>query len=149
MATDVVTWGRLRAPIGRNSSFVTLSGAASKFNLHWQTVTSGEKMFVATDGSMLRTYANPFHILPPAGGGPFFLTNFSTAGGTPVDFGEWHSAQGAGEPLPLDQINQLVGQTVDLTDGPFTMTSSAFASGGQTTGKSGTIVSIGNLTAIT
>jgi hypothetical protein len=105
-------------------------------------------MFVATDGSMLRTYANPFHVLPPAGGGPFFVTSEPFAG-SPVFFGEWQAVQGAGETLPLDQINQLVGQTVDLTDGPFTMTSSAFDPGGQSTGKFGQIVAIGNLTAIT
>lgn len=142
MADDVVTWARLRAPIGRGTSFVTLSGGATNFNVTWQGVSG--QMFVAVGNSPLRTYRNPFWVGTPAAGGPMFVNNYLGLG----SFGENSSIGGTGNVLPDDQISQLVGQTVVVSDGTFTMTSDAFLTGGQSTGTFGTISSVGNLTVV-
>jgi hypothetical protein len=73
-----------------------------------------------------------------------FVNNYLGLG----SFGENSSVDGAGNVLPDDQISQLVGQTVVVSDGTFTMTSDAFLTGGQSTGTFGTISSIGNLTVV-
>jgi hypothetical protein len=73
-----------------------------------------------------------------------FVNNYLGLG----SFGEDSSVSGAGNVLPDDQISQLVGQTVVVSDGTFTMTADAFSPGGQSTSAFGTISSVGNLTVV-
>lgn len=136
MATDVRTWARLRSPIGNDA--VTIVGDKDKCNIEYTGA-----IFVSSDGNTpMRTYWNPYFT-------GFFFMPFFTASIWPGIFIEYHAYLAGQQVLTDDQKNQLIGQSVTITGGSFTMTSSAFMAGGQTFG-SGTppIVSIGNLALV-
>lgn len=121
MATDVRTWARLRSPIGNDA--VTIVGDKDKCNIEYTGA-----VFVSADGNTpMRTYWNPYFT-------GFFFMPFFTASIWPGVFVEWHAYLANQQVLPDDQKDELIGGTVALTGGSFTMTSSAFQAGGQTYG---------------
>lgn len=143
MADDVRTWGRLRAPIGRNSTFHT--GNAAQCNVTYGDTTNG-LLFVSTNGfSMMRTYINPLQATIGAVFPDFYFR-------TSTDFNERATRDRGDRSLTDDQVNQLIGQTVTYTSGgssySFTMTADTWTFFGQNVGNSGTITSIGNLTIV-
>ncbi len=139
MASDVVTWARLRSPIG--NEYTAYTGGKTQCNI----VYAGEVFVSADCNSPLRTYYTPYDI-----GTTFhmFFTLNNIFGGV---FVEWHAYGAGAKTLPDEQIDQLVGETVTYvggTPGTFTMTINAWEAGGQSTGASGPITDIGKLVIV-
>ena len=136
MAADVVTWGRLRAPIG-NGVYAVIGGPTFN-NAEYSTPT-----FVSDpDLCPLRTYYNAFFTFNPQN--PVFdivRSPNSNFGMAPIPYSL----------IPDDAVNQLIGETVTLTpiSHTFVITSPAFDTNGQNTGfPPSAITAIGKLTIV-
>jgi hypothetical protein len=144
MAADVITWARLRAPIGNDSTFFT--GNAAKNNVTYSTTTPGN-LFVSTDGlSMLRTYINPLNAIRV-----FSFPDFSYQ--TNGQFKDRATAYEGYRCLTDDQVDELIGETVTYTPlfgtgTSFVMTSAFWTNFGQPTSGVGPITAIGKLTIV-
>lgn len=142
MAQSVHTWATLRAPIGLQGQFHT--GNSVKCN-----VTYGSAIFlqmlVATSGlNMMRTYINP---LQPTIGAVF--PDFEIGG----VFIEQTTSNRGERTLTDDQVDELIGETVDYTyaGSPYSvvMTADAWTYFGQTLANPGSVITaIGKLTIV-
>lgn len=138
MAADVVTWGRLRAPIG--NGFTAFIGGPTFNNAEYTS-----PVFVSDpDLSPLRTYYNAFFTFAFPFANPFFDIVRSTNS----NFGMGPNPYSL---IPDDAVNQLIGETVTLTPiaHTFVITSPAFDTNGQNTGfPPSAITAIGKLTIV-
>jgi hypothetical protein len=138
MAADVITWARLRAPIG--NGFSTAIGGPTYNNAEY----ANPQFVSASDQSPLRTYFNKFYTLATAPGYPVF--DYSVLSGGYLGFGMRPIPY---ENIPADAVNELIGETVTLTTGTFVMDANAFYANGQNYGLSiGPITAIGKLTIV-
>jgi hypothetical protein len=131
MAADVITWARLRAPIG--NGFSTAIGGPIYNNAEY----ANPQFVSASDQSPLRTYFNKFYTLATAPGYPVFDLSSGNFFMKPVPY----------ENIPADAVNELIGETVTAS-GAFTITAGAFSGSGQFAGVSGPITAIGKLTIV-
>ena len=138
MAADVVTWGRLRAPI--SNGFTAFVGGPTFNNAEYTS-----PVFVSDpDLCPLRTYYNAFFTFAFPFANPFF----DIVRAPNSNFG---MAPNPYSVIPDDAVNQLIGETVTLTPiaHTFVITSPAFDTNGQNTGfPPSAITAIGKLTIV-
>ena len=138
MAADVVTWGRLRAPI--SNGFTAFIGGPTFNNAEYTS-----PVFVSDpDLCPLRTYYNAFFTFAFPFANPFF----DIVRAPNSNFG---MAPNPYSVIPDDAVNQLIGETVTLTPiaHTFVITSPAFDTNGQNTGfPPSAIPAIGKLTIV-
>lgn len=142
MAADVITWGRLRAPIGNGYS-PAIGGAA--FN---NAEYPNPQFVSASDQSPLRTYYTRFFPFASLPGYPWFDYGFIDPTGV-VGFGMQPNPYSL---IPADAVSELIGETVTLTPigDTFVMTAQAFDGSGQSYAPipASPITAIGKLTIV-